>query len=144
MRIIKMKSLVILISVILLSGCSDSEPRVEGRWYSQSQVDMGKRLFIDNCAECHGVAAQGTRDWNKPEANGKYPPPPLNGKAHAWHHPLKGLKQSITNGGIAIGGSMPGFGDKLSDAETDAVISFFQTKWPQPTYQAWIDRGGLN
>ncbi len=139
-----MKTLVILIGVILLSGCSDSEPRVEGRWYSQSQVDMGKRLFIDNCAECHGVAAQGTKDWNKPEADGKYPPPPLNGKAHAWHHPMKGLKQSITRGGLAIGGSMPGFGDKLSDAETEAVISYFQSKWPQPTYQAWIDRGGLN
>lgn len=130
-------------ATVLLSGCNDGEPKVDGRWYTQSQVDNGKSLFLVQCASCHGAAAQGTADWNKPLANGKYPPPPLNGKAHAWHHPLKGLKQTIQIGGIPLGGTMPAFGEKLSEADQEAVISYFQNKWPAATYRAWQDRGGL-
>jgi len=135
--------LIMLLGAVFVSGCGESESKVDGRWYTPSLVDNGKRLFIDNCAECHGVAAQGTLHWNKPAANGKYPPPPLNGTAHAWHHPLKGLKRSVQLGGVPMGGSMPGFADTLSDAETEAVISYFQSQWPAPIYQAWLDRGGL-
>jgi len=135
--------LIVLLGAVFLSGCGETEPTVDGRWYTQSQVDSGQRLFIDNCAECHGVAAQGTSSWNKPGADGKYPPPPLNGTAHAWHHPLKGLKRSIQRGGVPVGGSMPGFADTLSDADTEAVISYFQSQWPTPIYQAWLERGGL-
>lgn len=135
--------LLMLIGAVLLSGCGESEPKVEGRWYTQAQVDSGQQLFLANCAECHGAAAQGTADWNKPKADGTYPPPPLNGRAHAWHHPLNGLKRSVQLGGVPMGGTMPGFADKLSDADTEAVISYFQSKWPPPTYQAWLDRGGL-
>lgn len=126
-----------------IGGCGDSEPKVDGRWYTQPQVDNGKQLFLTQCANCHGVLAQGTADWKKPLADGKYPPPPLDGTAHAWHHPLKGLKLTIQNGGIALGGTMPAFGDKLSEEEQNAVISFFQSKWPTEIYNAWVERGGL-
>lgn len=139
-----MRFISIIFSLLLLAGCAESEPKVDGRWYSQKQVDQGKQLFLANCASCHGAAAQGTAEWNKPLSNGKYPPPPLNGTAHAWHHPLKGLKKTIQIGGIPLGGTMPAFGDQLNEADLDALISFFQSKWPQPIYQAWLDRGGLN
>ena len=48
---------------IFLTGCGDSEPKVEGRWYTQAQVDQGKQLFLANCSQCHGAAAQGTTEW---------------------------------------------------------------------------------
>jgi mono/diheme cytochrome c family protein len=79
---------------------------------------------------CHGSNAEGTRDWKKTDANGNYPPPPLDGSAHAWHHPLAQLARSIKEGGIKLGGVMPPFGDKLSDQEVLAVIAYFQSKWP--------------
>ena len=126
-----------------LSGCFESEPKVEGRWYTQSQVDLGETVFLNNCATCHGAGAQGTKEWRKPLPNGKYPPPPLNGSAHAWHHPLKGLKTTVQEGGAKFGGTMPGFGDVLSDKEQDAAIAFFQSKWTGEIYQMWLDRGGL-
>lgn len=129
--------------VLFISGCSDGEPKVDGRWYTQSQVDNGKQLFLAQCASCHGASAQGTADWKTPLSDGKYPPPPLNSEAHAWHHPLKGLKLTIQNGGIALGGSMPAFADKLSEKDQDAVISFFQSQWPEEIYSAWLKRGGL-
>ncbi|MEH6579158.1 MAG: cytochrome c [Amphritea sp.] len=129
--------------VIFLTACGNSEPKVEGRWYTQTQVDQGKQLFLANCAQCHGAAAQGTADWQTVQADGNYPPPPLNGTAHTWHHKLKGLKTTLKTGGAPYGGTMPGFADKLSDDQQDAVISFFQSKWNDKIYQAWIGRGGL-
>ena len=127
----------------LLVACSDGDPKVAGRWYTQIQVDQGRQLFLANCAECHGAAAQGTADWQTVQADGTYPPPPLNGTAHTWHHKLKGLKTTLKTGGAPYGGTMPGFADKLTDAQQDAVISYFQSRWNDKIYQAWIDRGGL-
>jgi mono/diheme cytochrome c family protein len=110
------------------------------RWFNQDVVDLGSSLFQQNCAVCHGVNAEGTKDWKKTDANGNYPPPPLNGSAHAWHHSIPQLARSIKEGGIKLGGVMPAFGDKLSDQEVLAVIAFFQSKWPDEVYKVWHDR----
>jgi mono/diheme cytochrome c family protein len=110
------------------------------RWFNQDVVDLGSSLFQQNCAVCHGVNAEGTKDWKKTDANGNYPPPPLNGSAHAWHHSIPQLARSIKEGGIKLGGVMPAFGDKLSDQEVLAVIAFFQSKWPDEVYKVWHNR----
>ena len=65
------------------------------RWYSNEQVLQGKKLFAENCAACHGKNAEATTDWKKRDANGNLVPPPLNGTAHAWHHPMKILRRTI-------------------------------------------------
>jgi len=112
----------------------------ESRWYDQSIADKGNVLFQQNCASCHGVNGESTTEWKTADSNGKYPPPPLNGTAHTWHHPKQQLEQTIREGGIKLGGLMPAFEEKLSDQEIDAVIAFFQSKWPEDTYQKWADR----
>jgi thiol:disulfide interchange protein DsbC len=111
-----------------------------GRWYSPEQLEQGEKLFLQNCAGCHGAEAELTLDWKKTDSNGQYPPPPLNGTAHAWHHPLTQLKQTIKRGGASLGGVMPAFESTLNDAEIDAVISYFQSKWPSDTYRKWAAR----
>ena len=110
------------------------------RWYNQAVVDYGAPLFQQNCALCHGVDAEGTKEWKKLDENGNYPPPPLNGTAHAWHHSIPQLARSIKEGGIKLGGVMPAFGDKLTDQEVLAVIAYFQSKWPDEVYDVWHDR----
>ena len=110
------------------------------RWFNQDVVDLGSSLFQQNCAVCHGVSAEGTKEWKKTDANGNYPPPPLDGSAHAWHHSIPQLARSIKEGGIKLGGVMPAFGDKLSDQDVLAVIAFFQSKWPDEVYKVWHDR----
>jgi len=129
----------------LLVACekADDEPKVDGRWYSQSQVELGKRVYAEHCKVCHLENAQGTASWKERTADGKYPPPPLNGSAHAWHHPLVLLKKTIEEGGIPLGGTMPGFGGKLKEAENLAAISYFQSHWNDEIYAAWLVRGGL-
>ncbi len=110
------------------------------RWYSAQQVAGGEELFKQNCASCHGQNAEGTADWKKTDANGNYPPPPLNGNAHAWHHSKELLKSTIQDGGIKLGGVMPSFGNQLSDEEIDSVIAYFQSKWPDDIYLKWVNR----
>ena len=110
------------------------------RWFNQPIVEFGGKLFQQHCAVCHGSNAEGTREWKKPDANGNYPPPPLDGSAHAWHHSIPQLARSIKQGGIPLGGVMPPFGDQLSDEQVLALIAYFQSKWPDEIYQVWHDR----
>jgi mono/diheme cytochrome c family protein len=139
------KSVLVLCLSLLIAGCDqgNSEPKVNGRWYTQSQIDLGKKVYVENCISCHGENAQGTANWRDTLADGSYPPPPLNGTAHAWHHPIVILKKVIEEGGVPLGGKMPGFGDKLNEDEKLAVISYIQSYWPDEIYKAWISRGGL-
>lgn len=117
----------------------------ELRWYSQAQVDQGQAVFAQNCAVCHGERAEGlTEDWRQRMPDGSFPPPPLNGSAHAWHHPLFQLVQTIETGGIPYGGKMPAFSEALDDDQKLAAIAYFQSFWSEEIYENWLDRGGLD
>ena len=121
----------VITAVVLISGCGDQT--VPGRWFTAAQVDQGRTVFGDNCVQCHGDEAVGTPNWRQRDASGAFPPPPLNGTAHAWHHPYKQLQQTIENGSPR----MPAFGDTLSDDQIEAVVAYFQSFWPDDIYQAW-------
>jgi len=107
------------------------------RWYSKAQEAKGYRLFQANCASCHQADASGTHEWRRLDASGHYPPPPLNGTAHTWHHPLSVLRRTVVQGGIPLGGTMPAFGDKLTVEEIDAILAWIQSNWPEEVYAAW-------
>ena len=110
------------------------------RWYDDKLVANGSQLFQQNCAVCHGAKAEGTKEWKKIDSSGHYPPPPLNGSAHAWHHSIPQLARSIKEGGIQLGGVMPGFGGQLDDQQILALIAYFQSKWPDEIYRTWHNR----
>jgi len=139
-------SLITLGTLFLVSCSSEAttNKKIPGRWYTQWQVDKGEKVFEKNCVSCHGQQAQGiTADWKKTLPDGSYPPPPLNGSAHAWHHPFTMLKRTINKGGIPLGGKMPPFKDVLKEDEKENVIAYFQSFWSERIYQAWLQRGGL-
>lgn len=112
------------------------------RWYSTANVTRGAPVFAENCAVCHGKGAQGAFTWRRRSADGTFPPPPLDGSGHAWHHPLSGLAAHIKNGAAPGQGSMPGFGGTLSDAQIKDAIAWFQSKWSDTTYKNWLKRVG--
>ena len=85
------------------------------RWYTSAQAAAGKELFERNCALCHGKQGEATPDWKKPNDQGQFPPPPLNGTAHTWHHSLDILRRTVREGGAKVGGTMPAFGSVLSE-----------------------------
>ncbi len=138
-------------ALALLAGCGDGNidnyraDSETGRWYSVEQVSAGAEVFAAHCAECHGDAAQGTvADWRERLLDGSFPPPPLNGSAHAWHHPLPVLLQVINEGGIALGGRMPAFGEALAEDDKLAAIAWFQDFWSDETYSQWLMMSGVN
>ena len=119
------------------STAADAAP-VE-RWYSPEQVARGAPVYAENCAVCHGQNGEGTKNWRQRTDDGKFPPPPINGTGHAWHHPIKILGAQIKFGAPGGQGSMPGFADKLSDEQIVDVIARFQDTWSDKIYTAWSD-----
>jgi len=134
------RHLILPVAILVLTTFTVFAKAENSRWYTDEQVVQGKQLFAANCASCHGKNAESVPDWRKRDANGNYVPPPLNGTAHAWHHSLKILRQTIRKGGKPVGGVMPAFEDKLSDDQIDAIIAWFQSLWTDEIYSMWIQR----
>jgi len=142
-----------LISAILLSttlawvaSCEQKDSavaaktiKVPDRNFSPEKLVLGKKVYEQYCRTCHGHNGEGTKEWKKRDANGNFPPPPLNGSGHTWHHSLTILKSQIFNGGKENGGVMPAFGDKLNEQEIESVLIWIQSIWPQKTYNAWYE-----
>jgi len=99
-------------------------------------LQKGEAIFLKNCSQCHGRHAEGTKEWKTPDADGKYPPPPLNGSAHAWHHSTEVLMEVIKDGSMPEG-NMPSWEGKLTDDEIRAVIAWFQSFWPEDIFNTW-------
>ncbi len=47
---LKVKASFSVLLVALLSACG--KQRVDGRWYTQAQIERGATVFDDNCASC--------------------------------------------------------------------------------------------
>ncbi len=139
---------------MLLAACSESTKKNQSktapnviakpmeRNLDARLVSEGEAVFARFCSGCHGIEAQGAPNWRKPIANGKYPPPPLNGRGHAWHHSRDVIKEIVRNGSQPGQGNMPAWKDKLSDQQIEAVITWLQSRWPNEVYNAWYEMHG--
>lgn len=141
-----MKTKFIVLAVLTVAigfpGCVRQQ-LTSDRWYTQEQVALGKPLYATYCAGCHGDQGQGGANWDRPQADGSYPPQPLNGSGHSWHHSLTSLEETIAQGGTHPGATMPGFASVLNEQQRLAVIAAFQSLWNDQTYANWLSRGGL-
>lgn len=133
---------VMVLTGVMVSACQEhstpsgvTDVRVE-RTIDAAQVARGKALYTQNCARCHGDQGQGDPLWRQRYPDGTFPPPPLDGTGHAWHHPHEWLHQVILSG-TEPQGRMPAWGGKLSDQQVDDIIAWFQSLWPDEVYAAW-------
>ena len=93
---------------------------------------LGESVYNKNCVSCHGEKGRGlSKDWKVKDKNGNYPPPPLNGTAHTWHHSPEQLLYTINKGGVEMGGQMPAFESVLSKNEKLALIDYIYSLWPK-------------
>jgi mono/diheme cytochrome c family protein len=132
-----LRTIVVLFFLAACSGNAPDQETVPGRWYTAIQVETGAALYQTHCAACHAADGSATTEWRTPDAAGYYPPPPLNGTAHTWHHPLEVLDDTLANGGVEFGGLMPGFADVLDDEQRLAIIAWFQSLWSDDIYVRW-------
>jgi mono/diheme cytochrome c family protein len=102
---------------------------------SLAALDRGARLFQEHCAQCHGPEAQGHPDWQTP---GVTAAPPLNGTGNDWKRSRAELGAVIQNGSKRNGALvMPGWKGRLTEAEVNDLVAWFQALWPPETYVKW-------
>ena len=109
----------------------------------RAQVELGRKLYVEACASCHGANLEGQPNWQKRLPNGRLPAPPHDASGHTWHHPDIDLFRVTKLGPAAYPASyetdMPAFGDRLSDAEIAAILAYIKSTWP-PEIRARHDR----
>ena len=136
MKLIILK-VAIFLCILSLYSCDNEQ---NDRWYNKEQVKSGQVLYRQNCQQCHGQKGVGTTNWRTPLKDGTFPPPPLNGSAHTWHHSIDVLSARIREGGR----KMPAFKTKLKDEEIMAVLAYIQSLWPEITYRTWSKRNKVD
>ena len=107
---------------------------------SLARIELGKNLYAENCASCHGANLEGqTPEWRKPDADGVFPAPPHDETGHTWHHDdqvlfdytkLGGARMMASSGVEDFNSGMPAFEETLSDGEIWAVLDFIKSTWP--------------
>ena len=110
-------------------GESDPLPTLD-----PGEVALGRQVYLQNCAACHGVNAQGAPNWTERDARGNLPAPPHDDSGHTWRHGDMELAGIIRNGQRDVFNetaelTMPPFGELLTDEQIAAVIAYFKSLW---------------
>ena len=53
---------------------------------NKRQVETGQKIYVENCASCHGVNLEGQPNWRSQLPAGGLPAPPHDETGHTWHH----------------------------------------------------------
>ena len=102
---------------------------------NKETISLGKSVYVQNCASCHGAKLEGQKDWMSRLPVVLMPAPPHDDTGHTLHHSDKYLFM-ITKYGIEdiIGqkypNNMPAYKDVLSDKEIISVLSYIKSTWP--------------
>ncbi len=117
-----------------------------------THLTLGRKLYGENCAACHGAELEGQANWRERDSNGLLPAPPHDETGHTWHHPddhlflmtKHGIKPPLAP--LGYESDMPAFSDVLTEAEIWAALSFIKNTWqPRPrTFQERLDKAYRN
>jgi mono/diheme cytochrome c family protein len=113
----------------LASMATDAQPD------RPAQVAMGRALYRQHCAYCHGAEREGNLDWvpGTPVASGLAPP--LDERSDMVEKSDRQIFEVIKFGGqpfLPAGqrSHMPAFEFNLTEAQIWAVIAYFKWRWP--------------
>jgi mono/diheme cytochrome c family protein len=107
------------------------------------RLALGRHLYVEHCAACHGENLEGQPNWRERLPSGRMPAPPHDATGHTWHHSDDQLFR-ITRDGVSeiVGGNyesdMPGFSDIMTDDNILAILDYLKSTWPERerAYQA--------
>ena len=118
----------------LLVACApqDKEPPP----LDPEMVALGRQVYVEHCAACHGTFGEGQSDWETPNALGELPAPPHDSTGHTWKHSDAMLYRIIVEGwrdpfNETERLTMPAFRAVLSPREVRAVITYLKTLWTE-------------
>jgi mono/diheme cytochrome c family protein len=114
---------------------------------NRQQVAVGKVVYDQNCAACHGARLEGQPNWREKLPTGRMPAPPHDATGHTWHHPddiLFGItKHGLVPGKYAPPGyvsDMPAFDGRLTDDQIWAVLAYIKSTWPEEIRAAQLEK----
>lgn len=125
--------------LLALAGCERFGSRPEGllRTDKPEVLALGRTVYQQHCAACHGAKLEGQPNWRVRDAAGLLPAPPHDASGHTWHHP-DAVLFDITKHGVAKAANlkdyrsaMPAFEGSLTDAQIVAVLSWIKAQWPE-------------
>ena len=103
-------------------------------------VKRGQKIYMDQCASCHGVNLEGQDGWRDKMVDGMRLAPPHDISGHTWHHP-DALLFKLTKYGFAamIGSdykvSLPIYDGLIKDEEIISALSYIKSTWPDDVRQ---------
>ena len=129
-------SLIIIVIYLSLSA-KNAEARITLLPEDLSVTKLGKTVYMENCASCHGAVLEGQENWQQRDSDGYMPAPPHDVSGHTWHHPSSylflmtkyGIEKMI---GEKYPNNMPAYENELTDNEIIAVLSYIKSTWPKP------------
>lgn len=136
----KSRSIIYLVFPLFLDACSSTvnkEPVVildtavpPVPTLDINYLTQGKGLYDRYCGSCHGEDLLGEPIWKQLKEDGTFPAPLHDATEHTWHHPDDLLLEITSQGGDpAYGGTIPGFGEQLSNEEIRAILEYIKTSW---------------
>ena len=103
---------------------------------NRRMVSSGRRIYTENCAECHGKRLRGEARWWQRGPDGYLKAPPLDGSGHSAHHADRELFRAVRDGPGAIRArgkgyrtKMPTFRGALTEAEIWSVLAYIKSRW---------------
>ncbi len=129
-----------LLLLAVASMAAQANALVELRPSDPVYVKLGEKIYLDQCASCHGVKLEGQDGWRDKKVDGMRLAPPHDKSGHTWHHPDDLLFNLTKYGFKAMIGrdykvSMPVYEDVLSDPEIIAALSYIKSTWPADVRQ---------
>lgn len=130
----RLASSLAIVALMVVGGCQ-SEPRDRADSSDPQQVAMGRAVYAQHCASCHGAKLEGQPHWRERKPDGRLPAPPHDVTGHTWEHSDEALFRVTKQGFQAFAGpdyhtDMPAFGGVLTDEEIWAVVAFIESTWP--------------
>ena len=110
-------------------------PRPRADPANNQQVALGRAVYMQHCASCHGANLEGQPNWRHRRPDGRLPAPPHDASGHTWEHTETQLFDVIKYGVKPFVSpnyetDMRGFGEELDDGKIWAVIAFIRSTWP--------------
>ena len=126
-----------VIFIYLSLSAKNAEARIVLLPGDLSVTKLGKNVYMENCASCHGAALEGQANWKQRDPDGYMPAPPHDVSGHTWHHPSSylflmtkyGIEKMI---GEKYPNNMPAYENELTNNEIIAVLSYIKSTWPEP------------
>lgn len=123
-------------AVLAIPVFAQEAPRIP--WDDPAAVALGRTLYADHCASCHGTELEGEEDWQVRGPDGLLPAPPHDETGHTWHHPdaqlfdltKYGVSAVLARRGQTYDSTMIGFGDVMSDDQILATLAYIKSRWP--------------